>query len=271
MKNRFYAALILVMFLNTFLNGAAWAEKISGTVKKDEFGQQNQVIDTQTGAPVGQAKITVPSKGYRTLTDENGTFTLKTNIDGKTILSVEKEGYRPFSITIDEKSVKNPIKLGIEQARTGDCIIEDSLCHLGDDVFSENSANAGEFKGKSVGPFLTKRFNLEPLKNGETRVLIIGSVVGLDTKLAKEMGQNKIAKVYASPAEIFFNGQKIGELHINGDNQEITIPNSLIRQSNEVTIKTGRNLFQQSYIDYDDIEIMNVRIESKSKQAYVDR
>ena len=31
-------------------------------------------------------------------------------------------------------------------------------------------------------------------------------------------------------------------------------------------IKTGRNLFQKDYIDYDDIELGNVRVEVKDKQ-----
>ena len=91
---------------------------------------------------------------------------------------------------------------------------------------------------------------------------MIGTVIGLDTKLAKEMGQNRIASVYSSPAEIFFNGQKIGELNINGDNQEILIPRNLIRPTNEVTVRTGKNLFQHAYVDYDDIELANLRIET---------
>ena len=34
---------------------------------------------------------------------------------------------------------------------------------------------------------------------------------------------------------------------------------------NQLTIKSGRNLFQMAYIDYDDIELMNLFIETKSK------
>ena len=57
---------------------------------------------------------------------------------------------------------------------------------------------------------------------------------------------------------------KISEIQINGDGQRIKIPSALIRrnQINEVTIKTGRNLMQTAYIDYDDIEFMNLFIEN---------
>ena len=64
--------------------------------------------------------------------------------------------------------------------------------------------------------------------------------------------------------QIFFNGNKVSEIQINGDGQKIKIPPMLIRknQVNEVTIKTGRNLMQTAYIDYDDIEFMNIFFEN---------
>ena len=49
---------------------------------------------------------------------------------------------------------------------------------------------------------------MAPISPSEEALIVIGTVIGLDTKLAKEMGQNRIASVYSSPAEIFFNGQK---------------------------------------------------------------
>mgnify|MGYP002288639576 FL=1 len=79
------------------------------------------------------------------------------------------------------------------------------------------------------------------------------------------MGQYGIAAAYYSPAEIYFNGRKIGELHVNGDSQRIKIPNSLILadQKNQITIKTGQNMMPSDHIDYDDIEIMNLSILSE--------
>ena len=63
---------------------------------------------------------------------------------------------------------------------------------------------------------------------------------------------------------VYFNGNKISEIQLNGDGQKIKLPSSLIRknQVNEITIKTGRNLMQTAYVDYDDIEFMNLIIEN---------
>ena len=92
--------------------------------------------------------------------------------------------------------------------------------------------------------------------------LVIGSIIGIDTAMARAMGQNKVRNSFSSPPEVFFNGNKIAEIHLNGDGQRIKIPNNLIKpnQKNEVTIKTGKNLMQTAYTDYDDIEIMNLSI-----------
>ena len=65
--------------------------------------------------------------------------------------------------------------------------------------------------------------------------------------------------------KIFFNGNKISDIKINGDNQQIKIPTNLIKfnQNNNVTIKTGRNLFKTTDIDFDDIEFTNLLFEIK--------
>ncbi len=245
------------------------AEVISGKVNQNEMlKSKNKIVDSYTQKPVTGAAVSIPSLGYRTTSSSDGTFELNTQINDKAILSVQKDGYRPFSLTIDENIASKPLKLGIEKSKMGDVTIESELCHLGDDVYSETSANSAEFKGKSAGAFFSKKFSTKTLRPNEEAVIIIGSVIGLDTKMAKELGQNQIAYVYSSPTEIFFNGEKIGELKINGDNQEISIPRQLLRDNNELTIKTGRNLFQHAYIDYDDIEIANIRFEIKDKTMF---
>ena len=68
----------------------------------------------------------------------------------------------------------------------------------------------------------------------------------------------------------YFNGNLISEIQINGDNQEVRLPKSLINRNGEntVTIKAGKNLFQHAYTDYDDIEIANLRIEVKDRSYY---
>ena len=261
--------IFLILFVLLFCFSKCMADVISGKVRQDDkLYARNQVVDSKDGSPVDNAKVSIPKNGFETYTDNGGRFELNTKIDSTTVLSVEKEGFRPYSLTIDKNSLNQPLKLGIERSKSGDIQLEAALFHLGDDVFADTSANCSEFKIKSIGTFFTKKFNMPTLSPAEDAVIVIGSVIGLDTKLAKEMGQNRIASVYSSPAEVFFNGQKIGELNINGDNQEIVIPKNLIHMTNEVTIRTGKNLFQHAYVDYDDIELANIRVETRDKQTF---
>ena len=98
-----------------------------------------------------------------------------------------------------------------------------------------------------------------------TNYLVIGSIIGVDTEMARKMKQNTITNSYSSPPEVYFNGKKIAVIKLNGDNQKIKLPKSLIRPDdvNEITIQTGINLFQKARVDYDDIELMNLSILSE--------
>ena len=80
------------------------------------------------------------------------------------------------------------------------------MYHIGDDNYSENSANAAEFRIKAIGPFYTKNFQFKTLAANEDAYLVIGSVIGIDTKMARDMGQSKVKTAYASAPQIFFNG-----------------------------------------------------------------
>ena len=115
---------------------------------------------------------------------------------------------------------------------------------------------------------MVQKFKKPAYSKNQTVIVKIGTVIGLDTKKAKELGQNRIAKVYSSSTEVFVNGHKIGSLEISGDNIEIPIPKSILKEENELVIKAGRNLFQTQYIDYDDIELANVRVEVLEKNYY---
>ena len=68
--------------------------------------------------------------------------------------------------------------------------------------------------------------------------------------------------------EVFVNGNKITNIEINQDNLEIVIPRNILKEDNELIIQTGRNLFQSEYIDYDDCELANIRIEVKNKGGF---
>ncbi|MBD5402086.1 carboxypeptidase-like regulatory domain-containing protein [bacterium] len=246
----------------------AFGTTFTGGVSKVGQQESNQIIDSSTGQGVEFAKITMPQKNYRTYSDGNGNFELpRVQISQPTILNVEKEGYRPFSLTINNgDSLNNPLKIELAKSEAADISLDSEILHLGDNSFSKNSANAADFKLKSIGPYYSKDFIMTANTKRSTNYLVIGSIVGLDTKLARSLGQNKIrGSAYSSPAEIYFNGRKIGELQINGDGQRIKIPNTLIKADvpNQITIKTGQNVLASDHIDYDDIEIMNLSILSE--------
>jgi hypothetical protein len=237
---------------------------ISGNVEKSGVGDSHQVIDSKTGSSVGHADVTLPSKGYKTRTDDDGRFSLGVKVDAPTIMSVQKDGYKPFSLTVDDSSLAKPIVVGIEKTGPNDIVIDKDMYHIGDDNYSEKSANASEFRVKAIGPFYTKNFEVKSVPPNENFYLIIGSVIGIDTKMARDIGQSKVKTAYASPMQVFFNGNMLAELQLNGDNQQIKIPKNLVKVgSNQLTIKAGRNLFQIAYVDYDDIELMNLFLETK--------
>lgn len=257
MKNIILIFLVLNMILPSF------SDTIQGGVSERGLKSQNRIVDKQTGKGVGGANIALPKQNYYTKTNKEGYFELDTTIEGKTILSVQKDKYKPFSMTVTKKTFDKPIEVSIEKSDAHSLSIDSNMHHLGDNSFSDNSANAAEFQSDAVGPFFTKRFNLKNINTHSPVYLVIGSIIGIDTLTARSMGQNRRPNAYASAPEIFFNGNKIAEIQINGDGQKIKLPPSLIKRGvNEVTIKTGRNLMQTSYIDYDDIEFMNLTIEN---------
>lgn len=255
--------IILIIFSIFFIAQAAYSDALTGGVSTVGLG--NKVVDSSTHAPIAGAQVSIPKQNYKTETDAEGNFTLGANIKGDTVMSVEKEGYRPFSLTINNQLAAKPMIVGIQKTNGAEVMIESAMIHLGDDNFSRDSANAGQFHLQSVGSFYTKAFKMAASTLTRTNYLVIGSIIGVDTAMAKSMKQNKVKNSYASPPEIYFNGKKIAEIQLNGDNQKIKLPNSLIKSDeiNEVTIRTGRNLTQFAYVDYDDIEIMNLSVQTE--------
>lgn len=243
----------------------AFCDIVQGGVEKEMVVGSNKVLDAATNAPIGGAKVSLPQDNYQTYTDSNGNFSLGTNINGQTVMSVEKSGYKPYSVTINERSVSKPIILGIEKSTPHDITVDTNMFHLGDNSYSDLSANAKEFQVQAIGPYYSKEFKIPSIAYGASPALVIGSIIGVDTRMAKSLGQNKVAGAYSSPPEVYFNGNKIAEIQVNGDGQKIKVPYNLVKQNqlNEVTIKTGRNMLQTAYVDYDDIEFMNLSVETK--------
>lgn len=253
--------LILSYFIVLSANAASTFE---GGVSAEGYGNSSRIIDKNTGVGVDGARVTLPKQRYSTYTDSNGYFELNTQIDGTSILSVEKKDYKPFSVTVTDQTLSKPIVVGIEKTNANDLVVDSNMYHLGDNSYSDLSANAGEFRTTSIGPFYTKRFILKNVKFDKPIFLVIGSIIGIDSAMARSIGQNRILTAYSSPPEVYFNGNLISEIQINGDGQKIKIPPALIRknQVNEVTIKTGQNLMQTSHVDFDDIEFMNLFVEN---------
>lgn len=257
--------LILILIMIFTIKLPAFCDLVQGGVEKQTVIGQNQVLDSATNMPIAGAKISLPQENYSTYTDSNGNFALDAGLNGQSVLSVSKAGYKPFSMTIDQGSTGRAIVLGIEKATPHDITVDTHMFHLGDNSYSDQSANSKEFQVRAIGPFYSKRIKIPTLSSGTKVTLIIGSIIGVDTMLAKSMGQNKVNNAYASPPEVYFNGNKIADIQLNGDGQKIKVPYNLVRQNqlNEITVKTGRNMMQTAYVDYDDIEFMNLSIETR--------
>ena len=257
---KFFSILISIFFIIQ----PCFSATFQGGVSEQGTGNSSRIVDKNTGVGISGAKISIPKQQFTTQTDSQGYFELNTQINGPTIMSVQKKDYKPFSVTINDQTLSAPIVIGIEKSNADGMVLDSNMYHLGDNNFSDLSANAGEFRMESIGPFYTKRFLLKNVKFNKPIFLVIGSIIGIDTDLARSIGQNRITNAFASAPEVYFNGNKISEVQINGDGQKIRIPPSLIlkNQVNEVTIKTGRNLMQTAYIDYDDIEFMNIFFEN---------
>lgn len=255
----------IILIIAFMINLPAFCSLVQGGVEKLGIKNSNRIVDSATNSPIKGAKVSLPQENYKTFTDSNGNFSLNANIDGQTVMSVEKKGYKPYSITIDQNAMSHPIILGIEKSTPHDITVDTNMFHLGDNSYSDLSANAKEFQVKTIGPFYSKKILIPTLAPGTKVTLVIGSIIGIDTLMAKSMGQNKIHNAYASPPEVYFNGNKVADIQVNGDREKIRIPYSLVRQNqlNEITIKTGRNLTQTAYVDYDDIEFMNLSVETK--------
>lgn len=254
----------LSIILLLFIINPVFSATIQGGVSEQGAGTSSRIIDRHTGQGVGGADVILPKQNYSTKTDKEGFFELDTTINAPSIMSVQKEHYKPFTMTINEKTLSAPIVVGIEKSNASDLALDSNMYHLGDNSYSDLSANAGEFRLLSIGPFYTKRFTLKNINLSKPVYLVIGSIIGIDTEMARSLGQNKIPNAVASSPEVYFNGNKISDIQLNGDGQKIKLPPSLIKrnQVNEITIKTGRNLMQTAYIDYDDIEFMNLIIEN---------
>ena len=188
--------LMLIMLFGLISHNAIYAQNpISGKVNHDDLNYYNKIIDSTTQQPLSNAKITIPEIHYTTYSDKNGAFQLNADLTEKTVLFVEKDGYKVFSLTVDNSVLKNPLKLGIEKSSPFDLQVSQGIIHLGDNMFSDNSANSRDFRQGANGYYYSQIFSKPKFGNKQYVVIRFGTVIGLDTKKAQTYGQNKIAKV----------------------------------------------------------------------------
>lgn len=264
-KKNLIFILLFYLFHIVFGQKIAFGIPLSGSVEEKDYlmnkSRYGTVIDLSTGRAISGATIEIPSKGISTHSDSNGKFSLNTYLDSPAIMSVKAAGYKPFSLTISEEKTDKQFVLGITKATDKDIVIDTSLHHLGDDNFSEESANSGNFKLRSDGPVFEKNFYVENHPEIKSYILKIGSIIGIDTNVAGRLGQSRTT-TYSSPTKIYINSQKVGEFKINGDNQQIILASGYIipNRQNKIVIETGKNLFSR-YVDYDDMEFINITLE----------
>lgn len=234
---------------------------LSGTVCQDHLMKETGVvIDGKTGQPVSGALVEVPAQQKSTLTDDHGAFQLHMRKGIPAIMSVKKKGYRPYSLIVNESNPQKPLEIAIQERSSNEILIDAELRHLGDNKFSNNSANAGDFSASAIGATFLQEFYVDELDPTKDIALIIGSIIGIDTRAAQILNQSNVKTSASSPVKVYFNSQKIGEIIYNGDNHMFPVSPDLVRANryNIVKIETGVNLNSDSNVDYDDIEFMNL-------------
>jgi ABC-2 type transport system ATP-binding protein len=149
---------ILLLMICQILFSACYADVISGKINHNDMNYKNKIIDSKTGQPIDRAKITIPEINFTTYTDSNGFFKLNVDVNDQMIMFVEHDGYKVFSLAVDNSTFNTPLKLGIEQSSPFDMQISEGVIHLGDNMYSSNSANSSDFRLSANSHYLSKVF-----------------------------------------------------------------------------------------------------------------
>ncbi len=259
-------ALTITIILALLTCEKSYSEVLSGVVNKEHVIKNGGiVVDQETGHPIKGATVSIPSKGIAVKTGNSGAFQLNMPDSTPMIISIEADGYKPFSLIIDEDNLHKPMKIAIAEQTTSELVIDTRLHHLGDDRFSSRSANSGDFSSNASGVSFFKEFFVKDSGRNNSVWLKIGSILGIDTIRAQSMRQSRVSTAFSSPVEVFFNSRKIGEIDYNGNNMAIRVPNELLRLNsyNHIKIETGVNLSSREKKDYDDIEFIHLVLEFK--------
>jgi len=244
----------------------AGSEILSGVVNKEHIiSRSGVVLNKDTGNPIAGASVSIPAKGIETKTNDYGEYRLDLPDERPLILAVRAKGYKPFSLILEKNKSNSPMIIAIAEQERNEIIIDTGLHHLGDNKYSDNSANSTDFSAPAAGPYYFKEFFIDSIEPQRSVLLKIGSIIGIDTKTAQSMRQSKVLTSSSTPVKVFFNSQHVGEIDYNGNDHIIKIPSELVRTNsyNHVRIETGININSRSRKDYDDIEFIHLILEFK--------
>jgi hypothetical protein len=220
---------------------------------------EGEVRDAHTRQPIPDAEVTLPDSGYSVKTDRQGHYQIPRNLgQAPIIMSIQKPGYAPFSVSISHHS---PPRFSVYLERHAQMLVlDDRLRHLGDNSYSHISSNAGQFRKPTDGPALRYRFSLDGMTVGTRPTLYIGSIIGLDTPMAHLISRNPM-DVSTSPLVVRLNGTMIAQVQVNGDGQRLDLPRHLLHETgfNILELETGSHLVDEGErLDYDDMELMHL-------------
>lgn len=259
--------LIVICLFFSFIAGKVCAQStLVGEISKADYKntKTSVVVDSQTKLPIANALVSIPKENKSDYTNSQGVFKLNTSTQGAVILSIQKDGYRPFSLTVSDGKMNELGLLELEKNSLNSTVVSNSLLHLGDDSYSADSAGSCLINAPCVGPVFSQKFSIKKDFKSFTKAYVtIGSVIGLDTIQAMKLGQNQLKYSSSTPLEVFINDKKIGELKINGDNQKLPIPRKILKADNQnvITLKTGINQSMIDGVDFDDVELMNLIVD----------
>lgn len=233
---------------------------LSGSVQYEQFMGGGNVFSARTGQRIGDAWVTIPQIGYQVQTNSDGQFQLPPLPDKAVIIQIQKPGFAP-----ETRTLKGPpgqlLQVGLREARQM-VLIDSQLHHLGDNQYAAASAGAAQFQRQADGPTLQIPFYMPQTPASEEVTLQIGSVVGLDTARAQQHNQSHLA--YSSgPSIIRINGVEVALLTLNGDRQRVMVPAQTLHPGamNMIQIEAGYHTPGGTRIDYDDFELMAIRLE----------
>ena len=134
-----YKNILLLFICLLLIQNPCTSRALIGEVTKQEFkNTKPQVIDKTSKVPLKDVTVSVPTEGKVDFTDENGFFNLSPSSNKPVILSIQKDGYRPFSLTVQEGALKGGVTFELEKLSPYELIVSDNLLHLGDNSYSEN-------------------------------------------------------------------------------------------------------------------------------------